>query len=437
MTFKEIPHKPGARKRDLPVEDLRSFVDDFPALLWRIEIAKSRIEFLNNHVIAPLGDGTRLVLQNAEYRNSILLPEDAPLMDSFLDAIKDGRTMATVFRVHAQDGETLWLKLTGAVNSRDPRYYYGYLLDVRDTARVIQDIMETESETRLRMDNAPAPVMLVDYDAKRLHAANAAARDLFRLPRSFGRSRVDLSAIQPGTMAPSMDRVLADLPQTRAWDGTLEYRLPDGGTFASRTWLRYVTKRGKALVRLALSAEDVNAAVGIPHTPDAPAPTGHALNMDHLFAAEDLPSLLRLAMEDDNVARACDALIYSDIHIRKNNVVVYGDGPALHGMEGGETYSYQGTIAEDIVRFGLDHLEVEDTMDSIKPIDWALFIPRGIRSYFAKPYFERGILRTVLILCSTEPGHFKDCTPDAYDDVLNPFAKALRPLRPQRGGRKA
>lgn len=429
MTFKEIPPAPGAKTRTIPTEDLRSFVDDFPALLWRIEIAKSRIEFLNNHVIEPLGDGTRLVLQNAEYRDRVLIAEDAPLMASFLDAVKDGRTMATVFRVRARDGETLWLKLTGAVNSRDPRFYYGYLLDIRDTAKVIQGIMDNETEARLRMDNAPDPVLLAEFSTRRLHAANAAARELFRLPKRFRRAKLELSSIQPRTMARSMERVLAGLPSTRSWEGTLEYKLPCGATFAARTTLRYVAKRDTGLVRVALNAADTRAALKAMREPappdDAPAP----LSASRFKTARDVPSLLAMAMAEGPMAETCDSLMYSDIHVRKNIVVVHGAGGPLEGMDDGETFSFQGTIAEDIVRFGLDHLEVEDTMDSIKPIDWALFIPRGIRSYYAKPFFERGALRTVLIMCSTEPDHFSGNAPDAFSHLLDPVAKVVRTLR--------
>lgn len=432
MTFKETPSTPGAKKRSLPFEDLRSFVDDFPALLWRIEIAKSRIEFLNNHVITPLGDGTRLVLQNAEYRERILVPEDAPLVDVFLDAVKDSRTMASVFRVRGCDSQILWLKLTGAVNSRDPRFYYGYLLEISDTAKAIQDIFETESDDRLRMDNAPAPVLLAEYSTRRLHGANAAARKLFRLPRNLGKGRHDLAELLPRTMTHPLEHVLVDLPQNRSWDGTLEFILPGDGTFAAKTSLRYVARGVLGLVRLALSASDVRKALEMAkQTTRMIDNAGTALHPEQLLDAQDMPTLLHLVMASSPMAQVCDALMFSDVHGRKNSVVVYGAGQPLGSMEDtGEVFSYRGTIAEDIVRFDLDHVVVEDTMDSIKPIDWALFIPRGIRSYYAKPYYERATLRTVLILCSTKPNHFSRHTSKSFDELLAPVIKAIRSLRP-------
>ena len=61
-----------------------------------------------------------------------------------------------------------------------------------------------------------------------------------------------------------------------------------------------------------------------------------------------------------------------------------------------------------MVLFDLEHIIVEDTAKSIKPIDWALFIPKGIRSYLALPFFIDGILREVVIFCSTSPHAFSE-----------------------------
>ena len=49
---------------------------------------------------------------------------------------------------------------------------------------------------------------------------------------------------------------------------------------------------------------------------------------------------------------------------------------------------------------------MEDTLDSIKSIDWVLFAPHGIRSYFAKPFYTEQGLHAILILASLRPGSF-------------------------------
>lgn len=83
------------------------------------------------------------------------------------------------------------------------------------------------------------------------------------------------------------------------------------------------------------------------------------------------------------------------------------------------------------MRFDLDHIIVEDTSRSIKPIDWVLFIPRGIRSYFAKPFFKDGVLHNVLIFCSTEAKRFSGCNVRPYQSLFPLFESALERILSQ------
>ena len=83
---------------------------------------------------------------------------------------------------------------------------------------------------------------------------------------------------------------------------------------------------------------------------------------------------------------------------------MYGAGPAFRELRWGAEHAYEGTIAQDIERFGLRSLTVEDTLDSIKSIDWVLFAPHGIRSYFAKPFYTEQRLMPLKQLWSWEAG---------------------------------
>ena len=91
---------------------------------------------------------------------------------------------------------------------------------------------------------------------------------------------------------------------------------------------------------------------------------------------------------------------------------------------------------ENIDRFKLDHLIVENTFASIKAIDWALFIPHGIRSYFAKPFYERRTIRSVLILCSEQNNHFSTAHLEEYSLYYMPFQKALKNWRAAQKNRR-
>ena len=120
-----------------------------------------------------------------------------------------------------------------------------------------------------------------------------------------------------------------------------------------------------------------------------------------------------------------DGLLFSDIQSHKGQVVVYGAGPAFRELRWGAEHAYEGTIAQDIERFGLRSLTVEDTLDSIKSIDWVLFAPHGIRSYFAKPFYTEQGLHAVLILASLRPGSFGADAETRFASLMGPFERLI------------
>ncbi|NDV18680.1 hypothetical protein GO013_04505 [Pseudodesulfovibrio sp. JC047] len=413
---------PAPQQHAIPIQDLSSFVNDFPALLWRIEIARSRIEFFNDYPLHPLGDSARLFLKNVAFRKQMLLPEDAHLLDAFFEAVREGRTTATVFRVHTPADGIMWLKLTGAVNSSDPRYYYGYLLDVGDTVDVIRDIQKTDAESRLRIDHVPTPIILMNHQSMRIKQANAAARELFALPRAMNGLLPHFTEISPKANDELIESIVPDLPN-RPWNGTLHLHTTQGEPLKAKVELQWVPWKQSALIRI--SALPI--CMG-----DSSSSEKQLNNTQAIFdEAADISDMLCRVLELPEIAKRCNAVMLSDIQTRRKTVIVTGVGAPLADMTPGEKFSYKGTIAEDIARFKIDHLVVDDTLDSIKPIDWALFIPRGIRSYYAKPYYEKDILKTVLILCSTEPNRFVDFDAKAFDSILTPLNNAIAAKRQQ------
>ncbi len=123
----------------------------------------------------------------------------------------------------------------------------------------------------------------------------------------------------------------------------------------------------------------------------------------------------------NQVGPGFEGILFSDIFQAKNKVVVYSHGRPFAEMEQAKVFPFEGTIAETILTFELDHLVVNDTLESIKAIDWALFIPAGIRSYFAKPFFEGRTLRSVLILCSTSTHSYPEQRIGEFEPLYEPF----------------
>jgi hypothetical protein len=139
--------------------------------------------------------------------------------------------------------------------------------------------------------------------------------------------------------------------------------------------------------------------------------------------------ILGIFLENQERITRIDGIIYSDVHVKKNQVYVETVGAPFATLDEGHVFPYEGTIAENIERFKLDYLIVEDTFESIKSIDWALFIPHGIRSYFAKPFYERKVIRSVLILCSTERKGFSPEYVENYALLYEPFLHGLKNYR--------
>ncbi|MCP4721161.1 MAG: hypothetical protein GY860_17040 [Desulfobacteraceae bacterium] len=413
--------------QEIPVKDLCSFINDFPALLWRIEILKARIEFLNENLdVAPGIDGT-LFLKNITYRNEKLLPDDRHLLEAFMDRVKEGKNAATVFRVKNQDDAISWLKLTGTVNSMDPSYYYGYLLNIDDTVSVIKGVLDIDLELKLMIEDNNNPVFFFGYNQHDLVCANPRARQMFSIGEADFR-HLFLEQFYCDSTKQALKTVLKKLPLSRKWRGKIVFQTVDKKKqVQADSIVRFMVHKGHQLIRVVLQdpreSKAVQAIVSDSTVKDIKCLETKISKM------VDINKIMGTCLASPLVAGQYEAILFSDVQVRKNVVTVYGAGHPFDGMHQAEMFSYQGTIAEDINRYSLDTLVVDDTQDSIKPIDWALFVPRGIRSYFAMPFYSRGVLRTVLILCSTEPSRFAGKETDSFAGMLKILNNAVKAWR--------
>lgn len=301
---------------NMSAHELLCFVSDFQALLWRVEIPLSRIELLNDFVIAGLDEDTPLFMKNASFRDTLLLAGERERVDEFFDKMKERQSASTVFRITNKAGNVMWLKLVGVRSSCDPNYYHGTLSDVTDTAAVVTEIAEKAF----------------------VHESRSV------------------------------------LPQAK------------------------------------------------PKTPPHFAGSQYEIDIE-----DSLQNMLKALQQREDL----DGALFSVVHGNASKVIVYYSGKAFEGVAQGEIFPYKGTIAQDIEHYSHDHLIVDNTMDSIKPIDWALFVPRGIRSYYAKPYYLDGVMTSVVIVCSKKSANFKGKSVDAYDDIFDPFVELARTWRRQ------
>lgn len=419
----------GLAAAHMSIEDLLSFMNDFPALLWRIEIAKSRIEFLNNNYIVSNGLDGKLLLKNIQYQRDVVISEDAYLIGAFMESVKKGKTAATIFRARCAENRVVWLKITGATNSWDPRYYYGFLLNVTDTVEQIRAILDKDVNIQSLVDDTDKAALVLDYDSRKLLCCNAAACELFEMNRGE-LLRLTLNDLYRESMKTAVDNMLEQVLLLRKWNGKLDfYQSGKRSYFTSETVVRHMSCGGKRLLRLKFANPKIGRERSRPRRLFSDDSRRVQLIHDLSTVTHDVETIMRVAFESALVSEKYDAIMFSDVHVRKNQVYVYYVGNQPMTLEQGHRFAYSGTIAEDINRFGLSHLTVDDTQESIKPIDWALFVPQGIRSYFAKPFFSRGTLRTVLIVCSRKPHTFSGVTVSDFEDFLNPINDAVKMWR--------
>ena len=131
-----------------------------------------------------------------------------------------------------------------------------------------------------------------------------------------------------------------------------------------------------------------------------------------------------------------EGIVYADVKPGEEEVEVYARGECFSSYIQGTSFAYQGTVSQAISDKKLEFLVVDDTLESTRPIDWALFIPHGIRSYFAKPFYERNTIRSVLILCSLRGCHFSALKLDEYAVYYDPFLRGMKNWRKELRERK-
>ncbi|MEG6506275.1 hypothetical protein [Nitratidesulfovibrio sp. 1201_IL3209] len=422
--------------REISRDEMSDYLLTFPALLWRIEIARSRIELLNARKLPVLEDRSGLFMKSPDFRRRVVLPEDLHFIEAFMEAMKRGDAAETIVRVCAtgQEEEQLcWLKVAGWSSPRDPRYYMGYLMDVSDRAEGIRSILEKDAEQQMLIDLAENPTLIVDFDTRQVLSLNTAAASAFMYPGN-GMTHLDFGMLHHPGMTNRVHRLFEEIVFARKWEGKLEYVRRSHATFSARTSVRLLTLKGRRLLRVSLT--DLRSASGDEDAEErtAPPPDREFARLEKELHARlkplpDIAEILAVLHAFRLPSYDCDGLLFSDIHQRRNKVFVHWAGEPFTGMPQGEMFPFDGTIAQDIVSYKLDSLIVDDTLDSIKAIDWALFIPRGIRSYFAKPFYRRGVLRAVLILCSRRPAAFPTTGLPEYSILFDPFDKAIQAWR--------
>lgn len=400
--------------------DIQNCVNSVPALLWRIDVVHKKVEYLNTYLIPGLGEKTPLLLRNIRFREEVILEEDIPLFESFMKSAVKRRASSIAFRIKLVDGAVRWLKISGSPNPSDPSHYNGFLEDITEIRDTIRSLDEKETRIGERIGLFEHPIILINFSNKTIFAANRSFYDTFGLTDKEIEQIVfnDLLEEIPNG---GLESIYEEIIFHHQWNGQLTFRGGSKGEFIAETIIRVISREGRNL--LWVSAQPIISENHRPELSILPHPQSIAeVELAAVFrdAAENggITELLDTIRRHQPLENLADSILYSDVHLDQDEVLTYGVGPSFETLEQGRSYPYEGTIAENIIRFNLDSIIVDNTLKSIRPIDWALFIPQNVLSYYAKPFFEDGILRTVFIFCSQQSSVFSEQNTQPYEPLF-------------------
>ncbi len=354
----------------------------FPGLLWQIEHRRSRIKLLNAWEIPALGEDTSRIIKDAQFRKRMVEKSDLPLLAEFWDMMTSRQPAAVSF--HLSGSPNIPYMLQGWPSSQNQDFYFGMLKEAVLPAAFVANGMA--GTCQLALGNIQYPVLVLSLRQQEIVTCNQAAQELF-INAARQADYFTLEDIAPGELIKPLMQAARAAVADDVWAGTLMLRCGTGGILGSKVRISPCSSESD-IVRIAL--------LNIPDRPAMCSVVPQREVQEHFSLKHELEKLMKLCPQ-------VDGLMFSDIQSTVGKVEVYGVGRLFSSLKWGDAHAYEGTIAQDIERFSLDSLTVEDTLDSIKSIDWAMFIPCGVRSYFAKPFYSAHGLHAVLIAAFEKP----------------------------------
>lgn len=405
------------------MESVAFCLDRQQLLLWRMDLIRQTFHPLCHCPAILLSTENYRFFKDREFRRRLLHEDDLTTMEQAFQRFKERKPVDIVFRVRS-NGTVHWFRLNGWP-TRDPGYYLGGVADISDQLPPLQTMLEEHNRQLLEHLDLPYPVALFTWPGCILQQANPRFAELFG-PAPDGKRRVQLADLLQGDL--HLPALLETLISERRITTGLVLTARDAQASKMTCRLERFSYQGTPRLRLAV----------LDDTPHSAAPAPHNAGPEHHNVAElcrDLAGCRSIAAMLDRIYQSrqlfphTDAVMFSDIYARRNKVLVYPRGTLKEDLEPGTQFPYTGTIAENIARENLEYLIVDDTQSSIKAIDWMLFVPKGLYSYMAKARYERGAMRTVLIVCSQRKSAFSEHQIAALTEITTAFHKQLKKIR--------
>lgn len=402
---------------------LAGYLEHIPAIIWRIDIVRNEISFLNSYTIPSHEEKVRSILQDPQLAKTMILPEDREQFNNCFKQIRNRIKTTCVFRLRLGKGITRWFKLAAMPDPNHHSSSFGMLMDISSQ---VSTILATDGMPTLstKIDLIKDPVLIVKFSDRTIRAANKAAKQFLQYDDDKLLSLTFQEILQHNTST-TLHHMYEGLIFSDSWSGKLNVTDNQERSHQCSTHIQAIAHAEENLLWVTMThSNDCHTCKGTPvHGNEAVPPKAVTKSMQKCNSIKELLETMLKALPSDSPT---DAIMLSRIFIDKNTVVVIGAGEPLETVSENHIHPYEGSIAENIVRFDLQNHVVMETSKSIKPIDWAIFIPRGIRSYYAQPFYEKDVLTSVLIFCSTK-GQSYD--PDANAPLFELHEEFLKNLK--------
>lgn len=414
-------------------DDFIRFIDSDSGLIWWRKTGKKDIELLNTRNVTGFdtqGIEPDHLLRDLVWAQQLVEEEDFFRFKLFIKSMREGKKAEAIFRLQDKEGRRLWWKVNGAPGITNPSCYYGYIQDITGNVSFINHLLEKDLVRQTMIETEQHPVLLVDMETRAIISGNTHAFQLFGYTyHEFNRMKF------PDLFTPDHVSRVAKIYEIclleGGWEGRFSLVKQGNISIEARIKIKRLALRERNLLRVSIEEIREKDAAGV-EKPVGQFPDREAFErtLEAAIAGKDqISQILDTLLEHPYSETRFDGVMYADVYIKKGRVDVYGRGDVFKTLENATSFDYEGTISPLIWGKHLDYVIVDDTLESTRPIDWALFIPYGIRSYFAKPFFHGDKLRTLLIFCAAEPHRFSEADLEIYQVYYPAFLKGLRNWR--------
>ncbi len=410
-------------------DDFVPFLEQSCGLFWRMKADRKEIEFLNKTEISGITNFGQLprLLQNLVWAQEVVVEDDFFRFKLFVLAARECKEASVLFRVKDREGNRYWLRGAGAPAISDPSTYYGVIRDVTGQVGIINRLLDKDLVRQTMIEYEDHPVMLVDMENKSIISRNTYAYRLFEYTfEEF--NNLKFHNLFPKDQESRVSKIYEVCLLEGYWEGKLLLVKKGDSLVDARVKIKRMTLRDRNLLKISIH-ESVQKEESKPVVQ-----TGDMQEFSNTLAAAiegktTMEDILDTLLHHQYRGNMFDAVLYADVYINKRRVDVYARGSALDAVPLGTSFPYEGTVSQAIQQNRMEFYFLDDALESTRPIDWALFIPHGIRSYFAKPFFHGDKLRSLLVLCSCEPRRFSEQESDLYALYYPAFLKGLKNWR--------